>query len=193
MPEIIPNWHPLLVHFTLAPFVIAVAMYIFGYFRPAFQSTAWLVAQWNLYIAAVAVILTVAAGVYAFNTVNHDDVSHQVMIIHRNLALPTALVILVLAGWSYRAANRVSLPFLSLALFALLGVSVTAWYGGELVYRHGLGVMSLPAAEGEAHGHDHAHGGHEAMPESEHHQDAIHEDRIPEQKERPHDHDGHTH
>ena len=34
----------------------------------------------------------------------------------------------------------------------LLGV--TAWYGGELVYRHGLGVMSLPESETEGHSHD---------------------------------------
>ena len=33
----------------------------------------------------------------------------------------------------------------------------TAWHGGELVYRYGLGVMSLPKAEGD--GHDHSHGG----------------------------------
>jgi len=33
----------------------------------------------------------------------------------------------------------------------------TAWRGSELVYRYGLGVMSLPKSEGD--GHNHAHGG----------------------------------
>ncbi|MBL4850981.1 MAG: hypothetical protein JKY90_01690, partial [Gammaproteobacteria bacterium] len=32
----------------------------------------------------------------------------------------------------------------------------TAWHGGEVVYRYGIGVISLPKVEGD--GHDHAHG-----------------------------------
>ena len=36
-------------------------------------------------------------------------------------------------------------PILLIALLGLL--MTTAWYGGELVYRHGIGVMSLPNAE----------------------------------------------
>lgn len=42
-------------------------------------------------------------------------------------------------------------------LFALLIVQIlslsTAWFGGELVYQHGLDVLSLPQTESEEHNH----------------------------------------
>lgn len=34
----------------------------------------------------------------------------------------------------------------------------TAWHGGELVYRYGLGVMSMPKSHGEGHAHEHGPG-----------------------------------
>ena len=33
----------------------------------------------------------------------------------------------------------------------------TAWHGGEVVYRYGIGVMSLPNVEEGADGHNHSH------------------------------------
>ncbi len=36
-------------------------------------------------------------------------------------------------------------------------LALTAWKGGELVYRYGLGVMSLPQVAQGAEGHDHEH------------------------------------
>ncbi len=44
---------------------------------------------------------------------------------------------------------------MSLLLVAQLFLFSTAWRGGELVYRHGLGVLSLPQTEGEGHSHSH--------------------------------------
>ena len=35
-------------------------------------------------------------------------------------------------------------------------ISVTAFWGGKLVYEHGIGVSSLPVVTGD--GHDHEHG-----------------------------------
>ena len=46
--------------------------------------------------------------------------------------------------------------FAGLLLVAALALSVTAWWGGRLVYHHGLGVAGLPQVTGE--GHDHHHG-----------------------------------
>ena len=57
---------------------------------------------------------------------------------------------------------------LALSAAALL-LGATGWHGGELVYRYGLGVLSLPAAEGEGHDHVHADGEmheHESTAES---------------------------
>lgn len=34
-------------------------------------------------------------------------------------------------------------------------VMITAWHGAEVVYRYGIGVLSLPKSEGKGHQHSH--------------------------------------
>ena len=168
MPEIIPNWHPLFVHFTVALLLTATGLFLLGLLASGkkWSATALKVAHINLWLGALVTIATVIAGLYAYNTVDHDTPSHIAMTNHRNWALPTAAAFAVLALWSmaiYRRSVKVGLPFLIVLLIASGALSATAWKGGELVYRHGLGVMSMPntSSSGEGHsGHTPPDGGH---------------------------------
>lgn len=121
------------------------------------------VSRWNLLIGAMISIITVLAGWYAYNTVNHDEPSHLAMTSHMKWALGTFLLFVVVATWSFiQRKKEVGLLLMALQLFATLMLLVTGFKGGELVYRHGLGVMSLPEAKAnEGHEHQHDHGGHE--------------------------------
>jgi hypothetical protein len=115
-----------------------------------------------------ALFATVAAvfGRFAFNSVAHDEVSHAAMVLHRNWALGALTALLALTawdGWRSRSGKLPSPGFLVLLVAAWLVVMSTAWHGAELVYRHGLGVMSLPKPEGSNHTHEHG-GGHGGMP-----------------------------
>ncbi len=163
MIEIIPNWHPVFVHFTVALFSIAVLFFILGTALPNHKwRDQWLtVAHWNLWVGAAISLLTATAGWFAFNSVNHDTPSHAAMIEHRNLALITLAMFLPIAVWSlarYRAGKPVQVVFLAALLVAQGLLVSTAWHGAELVYRHGLGVMSLPKKEGDGHAHEHSDG-----------------------------------
>ncbi|MDH5302352.1 MAG: DUF2231 domain-containing protein [Gammaproteobacteria bacterium] len=166
MPEIIPNWHPMFVHFSVALLSLTVLLHLLTkVVGGALQNDVRLVARWCLWMGAVAALFTGATGIYAFNTVAHDTPSHLAMIEHRNLALPTILFFAALAIWSFMQRLKVkeaSAPFLLALLVAGGLLASTAWHGAELVYRHGLGVMSLPDAAEHDHaaGHDHADGGH---------------------------------
>lgn len=165
MIEIIPNWHPMFVHFTVGLLFIAVLLSVVARFMSAgnLQEQCLLVASWNLWLGAGITVLTVVAGVVAYNSVAHDTPSHEAMTLHRNWALVTAALFLVLAVWSWRRA-KAGQGMNTALLIALLmsgGLLVsTAWLGGEAVYRYGLGVMSLPKTD--SHDHDHAAGGHDA-------------------------------
>ena len=68
--------------------------------------------------------------------------------------------VLVLAVWSYlgnRNKQQENILFLAIMLIATVLLASTAWRGGELVYRHGMGVMSLPDSGEHDHGaHDRA-------------------------------------
>lgn len=162
MIEIIPNWHPIFVHFTVALFSTSVGFYVLGYLfaklkiLPKIASELEIVARWCLWIAGIVVIGTVLAGLYAYNTVRHDAPSHLAMTDHRNWALPTAGAMLLMALWSlWRTYKRrtISLTFIVLLIIVQVLLLSTAWRGAELVFRYGLGVISLPQREGEGHHH----------------------------------------
>ncbi len=157
MIEIIPNWHPIFVHFTVA--LLSVSMGLFVVAQVVKCDQAILVAKWNLWIGAGVSLLTLAAGVYAYNTVAHDTPSHEAMTEHRNLALITLALLVPVVVWSvkaHRQGKTLGLGFV--ALFLVVGglLGSTAWHGGEVVYRYGLGVMSLPKTDSHDHaGHEH--------------------------------------
>ncbi len=164
MPEIIPNFHPIFVHFTVALVSVSTGLFVVlltvkHVFSERLQHQFGIVARWNLWFGAAITLVTVAAGFYAYSTVAHDGPSHAAMTEHRNWALAAAALIVVAAIWSMvgaRTAKKTGGMFVALLLTAQLVLLSAAWHGGELVYRYGLGVMSLPQSGGE--GHDHPHG-----------------------------------
>ena len=187
--EIIPNWHPIFVHFTVALLSLSSLLYLAGLVlrRP----NLLIVARWNLWIGAGITVGTVLAGFYAYNTVAHDGPSHAAMTDHKNWALVTASIFGVLAIWSlakHRGAKSVSSGFVVLILLASGLLAVTGYKGGEVVYRHGMGVMRMPEISGDgghgsrAHGED-AGAGHHGAAEADPHGDQGDHD----------DHSGHPH
>ena len=160
MFEIIPNWHPIFVHFTVALLSLATGLFIVAPFvKPPLRQQWQTVARWALWFGAGFMVITGLTGLYAYNTVNHDTPSHLAMTDHRNWAVAPIILFLMLAAWSILWTRRSKTLGRAFVLgMALAGgvLASTAWHGGELVYRYGLGVMSLPQAGGE--GHEHAHG-----------------------------------
>jgi uncharacterized membrane protein len=102
-------------------------------------------------------------GWLASNSVNHDEAGHAAMLLHRTWALATLLALTVVAGldaWRHKVEATPSWPFTGAVILASALVASTAWHGAELVYRHGLGVIAVPA---QVENDDHAHG-HEDTP-----------------------------
>ena len=176
MFEIIPNWHPFFVHFTLGLLIISFVLYLVTLCFPAnstLRNNLTLVANWNLWIGYAFALVTACFGWLAFNSVAHDSASHTAMTIHRNWALTTLGMYLPVVIWSLvRAKNNLQTGWLF--MIALLVPTVllggTGWRGSEVVYRYGLGVMSLPRSEEHNHTHgDHDHGSsHEESHEHTH-------------------------
>lgn len=169
MPTIIPNWHPIFVHFTVALFSLAAGLFVMSAFIKSPLKEQWrLVARWNLWFAAGFTVITGLTGLYAYDTVAHDTPSHAAMTEHRNWAIVTITLILTLAIWyRVRVRRAKTLGALFVGTMAVTGgiLASTAWHGGEAVYRYGLGVMSLPKTDAHAHGGtDHAGGGEDTAP-----------------------------
>lgn len=156
--QIIPNFHPIVVHFPIALTVIAFLLSIAAYARRSHPVSTQLAAagHFTLWLAAIGAAAAVLFGWVAFNSVNHDDAGHAAMLLHRSWAIPTALGLILLASWDawkYRVNVLMSVPMLFLLFLLSQAIAVTGWLGGEVVYRHGIGVLSIPATEGAGHGH----------------------------------------
>ena len=158
--QIIPNFHPIVVHFPIALTIIAFLLSIAAYARRSHPVSAQLAAagHFTLWLAAIGAAAAVLFGWLAFNSVNHDDAGHAAMLLHRSWAIPAAIGLILLASWDawkYRINELISVPMLFVLFVLSQAIGVTGWLGGEVVYRHGIGVLSLPASEGTGHGHQH--------------------------------------
>lgn len=192
MFEIIPNWHPVLVHFSISLFIVSALAFVVAGFAKTYniKYAARTYGRVSLWLAFIAILLTVAAGFQAYNTVTHDGPSHESMKIHRNWAFSVLALVTVLFFWSIyyvKKQREESGIFTALGIIGIVLVVITAWWGGELVFRHGLGVMSLPQTSSTGHHH-------EAGVDSGHHS-SIDMDMNQEQKKpQTHEHsDGHNH
>lgn len=171
MLEIIPNWHPAFVHYPIA---FATAAVVFIAIGMAYKNRSWamqclMTGRWMLWGAALFGLLAAAFGWFAYSSIEHDEVGHAAMILHRNWALGALAALLALASWDAwqkRSGKMPSQLFLGLLVATWLLVTSTAWHGAELVYRHGLGVTASPDVHAkqdtaphnvEEHEHEHTH------------------------------------
>ena len=208
MFEIIPNWHPIFVHFTVALLSLAAGLTVATLFVKSPLLEQWqIVARWALWFGAGFAIITGLTGWDAYNTVAHDTPSHAAMTLHRNWAIATLTLFLLLAAWSIwstRKGKKLGTLFVVGMVVAGAVLATTAWRGGEVVYRYGLGVMSLPKSEGEGHNHSHGdgadhHGGNSTEAMDGHHGeslDSAHHDDLgmgPDDMDATMNDDGHDH
>jgi uncharacterized membrane protein len=146
MPEILPNWHPAAIHFPIALAMTTALLLLAARLRPD-PATLTACARLLLSLAALSAVLAAALGWHAFLTVEHDAAGHRVMLLHRNWAMVSSIVLVAVAlwdAWRQRAGQAIHWALLPAMLLISGGLGVTGWLGGEMVYRHGVGVS--PAA-----------------------------------------------
>ena len=165
MAEMVPNIHPLIVHFPIALSGVAFGFLLAARLgKPSRRVTSCAaVGHWALWLSAVFAAPATFSGWLAFNTVNHSVAGHLAMELHRAWALPSAAGLVLLAAWDAWRNRADEVPSWLTALIAAVlfgAIGVTAWLGGELVFRHGIGVLAVPNATADRHdygatAHDH--------------------------------------
>lgn len=150
MIEIIPNWHPIFVHFSVTLLSLAGLLQVLAWaISPEPSSPIWFAKKWVILMGFVAIVITVATGIHAYSTVPHDAVSHMAMSEHRNWGIATGVTFLI-GGLLSLLSNLTRISGIIIIVSSIL-MFTTAYKGGELVYRYGLGVMSLPNVEKSHH------------------------------------------
>jgi len=163
MIEIIPNWHPIWVHFPIALLMVSGVMFWLASFvsgRLGHDLTR--VARWNLGLGVFFLAPSLLTGYLAYGSVPHDSAGHEAM--HRHLYVAwvaTGLFVLAaVLAWRERDRYRgATWPLRTVLLAGVVAISVTGYLGAENVYRHGIGVERLPDVEDHDHGHGHEEAG----------------------------------
>jgi uncharacterized membrane protein len=135
--------HPMLVVLPLALFAVAVladvAYLVTG--DDLFAAVAFA----NITVGLIGGLLAALAGVVDWLAIPRDTRPRRLGAWH---GIGNLVIVLLFAGsWALRfgepAYGPDILPFILGAIGVLLALG-TAWLGGELVYRHGIGVDPLP-------------------------------------------------
>ncbi len=146
--------HPMLVHFPIALIYLVVAIDLLAMSRRQQLTTRGGVATVSTFTAVAAGLLAIATwyfGGLALDVAESGGFRSDIAEIHEGLGGATALAFLAwglvrLALWLRNrplGSARLSIPLIEVAGAAL--VTVTAYYGGRLVYDLGVNVQSTIA------------------------------------------------
>jgi uncharacterized membrane protein len=131
--------HPMLVVFPIGLFISAIVfdLIYFGTDNPRFA----FVAYWNIAFGLIGGLLAAVFGLIDFLTVPRNSRAWRVGMAH-GLG-NVAVVALFAVAWLLRRPDALHLPVATAFTLQIVGVglaTVTAWLGGELVERLGVGV-----------------------------------------------------
>jgi uncharacterized membrane protein len=173
-----PNYHPLLIHYPIALLFSGAAVEVFsflGWRRHGFRAAG----RWMICLGALLAVPAALSGIYALNDVVSAGVPdavangswHQLaaasplikqpaawsmLVRHTWLqSIATVIVLFAVTSWiacSDRLREKLHLLFLLVLLVGIGFMSTGAWFGGEGVYRHGIGVTDASHPEPVASG-----------------------------------------
>lgn len=128
--------HPLMVHLPLIALPLAVLMDGLAIWKqdPRWRQLATIL--WVLGLIGAAAAVT--TGLIAYNRVEHSEAAHEVMTLHRNVAL--GAVALFLLGGAARWRWSFSKPAVILGAIGVAGLVVAGDLGAEIVFRHAIGL-----------------------------------------------------
>ncbi len=137
-------FHPIFIHFPIALLSTAAALEILAALlkRDDLSRAGW----WVQLAGTIGILLAVLTGIVAENASPIPATAAYLMDLHEELAFVTASAFAALLLWRVSARTKIPGPTpwrylaaygASVALLALVG-----WYGGELVFRYGVGLLA---------------------------------------------------
>jgi uncharacterized membrane protein len=135
------NLHPLFVHFPVALLPVALILEVAALLlkKREISRAGW----WNQILGTIALAAAVTSGLFAEGTVHPSDAAREIFETHEQAAFLASALFGGLLFW--RSGSRGNIPnprYVFLLVFAV-GVGLVlggAWFGGELVFKFGIGV-----------------------------------------------------
>jgi uncharacterized membrane protein len=168
-----PNWHVILIHYPLGLFVLGMLIELFSFLYR--RSTLRTAGRWMILLGALSGIPAALSGIYAMGNVVRMELPESAVtpeqpwkqvwqtsefgktnpeqreflgrhVWAQSSATALAVVLVTIAiGCSDPWRKRLYFPLLLGLLFSLAAMVWGAYFGGEMVYRHGTGVLRVQA------------------------------------------------
>jgi uncharacterized membrane protein len=130
------SWHPFMVHLPLVALLLAVLFDVLAAWRAAPRWRDGATMLW--WIGLAGTVAAVITGLLAYSRVDHSGQAHEAMTLHRNLAFASIAILLATATWRWR--RPFSRAAAALGIVGAAGLAGVGYLGGEMVYRHGVGI-----------------------------------------------------
>ena len=162
-----PNFHVILIHYPLALIGVGLLIELFAFLWR--RSTFRLAGRWMLLLGILSLVPAATSGLQAMSDVNRTsdttsspwmEARHsspiqgpawEMMKDHAWLnATGTAVFLLIMVLWlgaSDTWRGRLHFPMLFVLLVGMAILVAGSWHGGEMVYRHGVGVNKEASVE----------------------------------------------
>jgi len=130
--------HPVAVHFPIALLCAGWVAGVLGRRR----ETAAQAASWLLWAGTLSAWTALGLGLVAAKTAPHVPPAWETLNLHETLGWWTAGLFTALSLWRWRLGRKAEVYFLAAWLAACAVLLATGYQGGELVFKHGMGVAT---------------------------------------------------
>jgi uncharacterized membrane protein len=138
-----PPYHPLIVHFPVALLTTAALLELCAvlFKREELSRAGW----WIQLVGTVAILAAAFTGIIAENASTIPGGAAGSLDLHKELAFVCASAFTALLLW--RVGARTSIPgskkwhYVLAYCATVILLILVAWFGGELVYRFGVGTL----------------------------------------------------
>jgi uncharacterized membrane protein len=143
--NLLPGWHPLVVHFPIALALTAGLFLIAAKLvrSDPLAATLATVGTWNLCVGAVAALFALGTGLAGVLDLQVGAAAHAAISAHVKWAMFTSLALILASVWRGAGTAQQSRPswlFVAVLSMVCIALSMTGYLGGENVYRYGVGV-----------------------------------------------------
>jgi uncharacterized membrane protein len=145
--QLVPGWHPLIVHFPLALIATGALCLSAARVLPTqpHAGTLAVVGTWTLGFGTAGLFLALGSGLAAVIDLKVGSAAHRAISAHVKSAILTTVLALLAAIWRCVAVPQESRPswgFLLVLWVATSSLTVTGYRGAQNVYRYGVGVAA---------------------------------------------------
>jgi uncharacterized membrane protein len=140
----IEHIHPVIVHFVIAPLIIAITFDFLWLFKKNeyFQIFSW----YNLNVAGIFGVLSVISGLMAEENVIITQLSKLAFEYHENLAFIFIIFLIIQLLWRFglkgKYPEKFRIIYFLVVIVTLVSAISTGYLGGKLVFEYGIGIKS---------------------------------------------------